>query len=63
MVNGHMVWVPNDDSTGELYDLGSYPNGMPKRADLPTFKNVSFTQAVELATIFPPRTAVRRDIS
>jgi hypothetical protein len=62
MVNGHMHWIPTDDGKGDFYDVGTYPDGRPKLADLPTFERITFTEAVELATIFPPRTAVRRDI-
>ncbi len=57
MVNNHMVWVPTENNKGDLY--GEYHGQLN---DLPTFRDLTFTKACEAVIIFPPRTAVRRDI-
>jgi hypothetical protein len=57
MVQNHMTWIDNGDGKGDLY-----VEYWRKLADLPTQKDVTFTEAVEWTTVFPPRTAVRRPI-
>lgn len=60
MVNNHMYWFPSptDQDKGDLY--AASPTG--KIAGLPSFSDLTFTESVELVTIFPPRTAIRRMI-
>lgn len=54
-VNNHMTWFETKDGKGDLY-----PEYWKLYADKPTVSNVTFTEAVELTTVFPPRTAIRR---
>ncbi len=59
MVNNHMEWIPKPDSDkGDLYAVFH-----GEVADLPSFRDIAFAEAVELVTTYPPRTAVQRHVS